>query len=117
VDENGKTHEVGPSPLTTRFDAHFAYGYKFTNGTMLEAFLNVFNLFDQQPEVDKDEIYTFDIANPIVGGDSEDLRHAKSMDLTTGNSTDTVVERNPNFGNVSARQAPLSAQLGIRLTF
>jgi hypothetical protein len=43
--------------------------------------------------------------------DSSDLSHMKVA------GENRTIEVNPNFGNVSLRQAPLSVQLGARLTF
>ena len=56
-----------------------AYGRALTDGMRLEAFVDVFNLFNQQPEILVDENYTFDDANPIVGGDEEDLEHLSCL--------------------------------------
>lgn len=99
------------SPFTTRFDVHVAYGRKLSRTTMLEAFMDVFNLFNQQPEIDVDEHYTYNDVNPIVGGDKDDLRHLKVA------GKNTPVEVNANFGNANDRQAPLSIRFGLRLTF
>ncbi|MBA3396703.1 MAG: TonB-dependent receptor [Deltaproteobacteria bacterium] len=105
------------SPVTTQTDVHLSYGYQLNKTTRLEGFVRLFNLFNQQEELDKDEIYTFDNAIPVVGGDLTDLQHVKVQDPATGLETDTTVTPNPNFKNVNARQAPRSVQLGFRLTF
>jgi len=105
------------SPLTTQTDVHLAYGYQLSKTTRLEGFVRIFNLFNQQEELDKDEIYTTDNAIPVVGGDVSDLQHVKVQDPATGLETDTTVTPNKNFGNLNARQAPQSVQLGFRLTF
>ena len=57
------------SPFTTESDARLAYGYALSKTTKLEGFVTVFNLFDAQEQLNTDENYTFDAANPIVGGD------------------------------------------------
>jgi outer membrane receptor protein involved in Fe transport len=101
----------GRMGLTTRFDTHVAYGRNLTEGTRLEAFVDLFNLFNQQPELRIDDSYTFDNTNPIVGGDDEDLAHAKVQ------YQGTAIERNPNFGNTEERQPPFSARFGLRLIF
>jgi outer membrane receptor protein involved in Fe transport len=101
----------GRMGLTTRFDTHVAYGRNLTDGTRLEAFVDLFNVFNQQPELRVDELYTFDVTNPIVGGDKEDLAHAKVQ------YEGTAIEKNPNYGNTDERQAPLSARFGLRLLF
>jgi hypothetical protein len=97
--------------LTTRFDAHLAYGRSLTDGVRVEAFVDIFNLLNQQPEVEVDESYTYAPVNPIVGGDEEDLAHAKVL------GENRAPELNPNYGNAVTRQAPLSARFGLRLTF
>jgi len=103
--------EGGRLGITTKFDVHLAYGHALSAGMRLEGFVNVFNLFNQQPELVIDEIYTYDSLNPIVGGDQTDLQHAKAL------LENRVVEKNPNYRNVSIRQDPLSAQFGLRLLF
>jgi outer membrane receptor protein involved in Fe transport len=100
------------SPFTTRFDLHAAYGRKLSSSTALEAFVRVYNVFNQQPEMNVDENYTFDDVNPCATAcDTSDLRHMKVA------GENRTIEVNPNFGNVNIRQAPVSAQFGVRLTF
>jgi hypothetical protein len=102
--------------LTTRFDTHVAYGRDLSDGMKLEAFVDIFNLFNQQPEVQVDESYTFETVNPIVGGAQSDLPHLKSFG-PDGLPSARVPELNPNYHNTYSRQAPLSARLGLRLIF
>ena len=78
--------------------------------------MRVFNVFDQQDELDVDENYTFDNAMPVIGGDPKDLAHVKQLDQA-GAETNQAVTPNKNFGKVSARQLPRTVQLGLRLTF
>jgi hypothetical protein len=108
---------VGRSPFTTRFDAHVAYGRDLGKGMFLEAFLDVFNVFNQQATINTDDEYTINEVNPIVGGDSQDLKHAKVLAGPNGQSTNTLITRNPNYGNVSVRESPLSGRFGMRLRF
>ena len=100
-----------PTPFTTRFDIHTSYARRINKTMTVEGFLRVFNVFNQQPEIDVDEDYTFDDVNPCVGCSAEDLEHVKAA------YTDTTISKNPNFGNVNLRQAPLSVQFGARLLF
>jgi outer membrane receptor protein involved in Fe transport len=102
---------AGRMGMTTQFDTHVAYGRALTDGMRLEAFVDVFNLFNQQPELLVDEDYTFEDANPIVGGDDEDLDHVKVLYQNRG------PELNPNYKNTFDRQNPLSARFGLRLIF
>ncbi len=105
------------SPVTTQTDVHFAYGYQINKTTKLEGFIDIFNLFNAQEETDVDEIYTFDNAVPIVGGDRTDLPHLKTQDPATGLETETTALPNKNFAKLNARQAPTSVRLGFRLVF
>lgn len=107
----------GRLPFTTRFDGHVAYGHDLGHGRTVEAFVDVFNLFNQQPEVTRDVLYTTDFVNAIVGGDQTDLQHLKVVDSGSYLTTATLVEKNPNYNNARSRQAPLSFRFGARLTF
>ncbi|MBC7977631.1 MAG: TonB-dependent receptor, partial [Myxococcales bacterium] len=103
------------SPVSTTVDTHISYGYQLSPTTRVEGFLEIFNLFNQQPEVSVDATYTTDSALPVVGGDAKDLAHAKVTE--NGRQVAATVTPNLNYGKTSARQAPLSAQLGFRITF
>ena len=103
--------DAGRMAMTTQFDTHVAYGRALSDGMRLEAFVDVFNLFNQQPELLVDEDYTFEDANPIVGGDREDLEHVKVL------NENRSPELNPNYRNTFDRQNPLSARFGLRLLF
>ena len=104
------------APYQTSFDLHAAYGRKLPLGMAVEAFANVFNLFDQQTANRLDEVYTFDVVRPVVGGDKEDLRHVKRTGAD-GRPVNEGVTVNPNYGNPIETQLPLAVQLGARLTF
>ncbi|HKE20600.1 MAG TPA: TonB-dependent receptor, partial [Kofleriaceae bacterium] len=100
------------APFQSALDLHAAYDRQLGRGMALEGFVNVFNALDQQPATRLDEIYTFGVVRPVVGGDAEDLRHAKQ----SGGENRTLAV-NPNYGNPIDSQLPLSVQLGARLTF
>jgi hypothetical protein len=113
------------SPFTTQFDARLSYGYRVSKTTMVEAFVNVFNLFNSQEQLNVDENYTYDFVNPIIGGDFEDLRHIKTVDGFTGQELNQTPVKNRNFNNTGGNnvnitnviQAPRALQLGFRVTF
>lgn len=105
------------SPVTTATDLHLSYGYRLSKNTTIEGFIRLFNLFNTQDELDVDEIYTSDSAIPVVGGTPDDLRHLKATEAGTFLEVNETVTPNKNFGKLSARQAPRSMQLGVRLTF
>ncbi len=113
------------SPVTSQADVRLAYGYRISKTTMVEAFVNVFNLFNSQEEINQDENYTFGFVNPIVGGDANDLAHLKTNDEVSGQEINATPVKNKNFGNTGtnngnigpAQQAPRAMQLGFRVTF
>lgn len=113
------------SPFWTQADVRIAYGYKLSKTRMIEGFVNVFNLFNQQEELNRDENYTFDFVNPIIGGDPNDLKHLKTVDGVTGQEVNATPVKNKNFNNTGGNnanitgvvQAPRAIQLGFRLTF
>ena len=99
------------SPFTMQTDVKLTYGRKLGGKSTIEAFVDVFNLFNAQEEIDSDETYTFDFLDPIVGGDQSDLRHIKSSGVGT------TPELNKNYLNLTDRQNPLSMRFGLRYTF
>ncbi|MBL0212681.1 MAG: TonB-dependent receptor [Myxococcales bacterium] len=113
------------SPVTSQLDIRVAYGYKINKHTMLEGFVNVFNLFNQQDQLNVDENYTQDFVNPILGGDPEDLKHVKTLDEVSGAEINASPIKNKNYNHTGtsnatitgAQQAPRAVQLGFRLTF
>lgn len=104
------------SPVTSNVDVHLAYGRRLDKTRTLEGFINVFNAFDQQDELNVDENYTFNNALPIVGGDKKDLEHAKA--LPNGKTMENqTLTKNLNFGHTNKLTVPRSFQFGMRLTF
>jgi len=84
----------------------------------------VFNVYNHQGEFSVDQTYAPPVslggaiqnANPISGGDYEDLMWVRQID-NKGNETATPIGRNPNFRNTTSRYAPAFARIGARLTF
>ena len=107
----------GRSPFTSTLDVKATYGKKIGKTNSIEAFVDIFNLLNAQEQIDADEIYTGDPANPIVGGTLADAEHSKTIDPVSGLETATTVTPNKNFNNLNARQTPRSVQLGFRVTF
>jgi hypothetical protein len=106
---------VPRSPMTSSVDVHVSYGRRLDKSVTLEGFFRVFNLFNSQDELTVDQNYTFDSANPIVGGDLEDLKHAKS--LNHGTTQNQTLVKNLNFDHTTSLTVPRSFQFGMRLTF
>ncbi|MEO8840790.1 MAG: hypothetical protein ABI591_30720, partial [Kofleriaceae bacterium] len=106
------------SPTTGQADVHVSYGRRLNKSTVLEVFGDIFNLTDAQQEASTDETYTPDSANPIVGGDMNDLKHIKTIDDTSKVETAHTPTLNPNFGHTTAYfQNPRTFRFGLRLTF
>ena len=59
---------------------------------------------------------TLQNANPVSGGEYEDLMWVKTLDAN-GGETSTPIGRNPNFRRTTGRYGPGYARLGARLTF
>src|SRR5262249_36837145 len=104
------------TPMTAQLDVHLGY-----RRSAVEGFVNVFNLTNQQDELAVDSVYTYDAANPVVGGTPVDLVHLKALEPAgfhpNGIEKRTTVTVNKNFGNTIARQAPRNVQFGVRWRF
>ena len=98
-------------------DIHFAYGRKLGKGYYLEGAVDIFNVVNDQGTAAFDEAYSFDPANPVVGGTLEDLVYLKQVERNDGFETSDPVTRNLNFGNTSARYGSRFARIGVKLTF
>jgi hypothetical protein len=100
----------GRTPPITQFDGKISYRHPLNDKTSLEAFLDIFNLFNQQAVLRTDDDYTFDSAAPIVNGTKDDLKFAK-------NTSGGPVAVNPNFGRAISYQTPIHGRVGLRLSF
>jgi len=117
---------MGRTDFDWSLDVHLGYARDLGHGMDLEVFADTFNLptiFMEEGVFSVDEQYAGYIdashpgnANPIVGGEYEDLIWAKNLD-ESGNETSVPLGRNRNFGNPVARYTPFYLQLGARLTF
>jgi len=97
-------------------DLHLGLARRLGGDTSIEIYADLFNLFDRQGVVDRVQRFTDDPANPIVGGDYQDLVFAKRQN-SRGGETNEPISRYLGFGSPLSRYAPLSARLGARLTF
>ena len=76
-------------------------------------------MFNQQDQLNVDENYTLDRVNPIVGGDANDLKHLKVVDVATSSGRLQNIHAD---GEQELRQHLLAyglprVQFGARLTF
>lgn len=104
----------GRTDFQTSADLRLQYGRKIGRDMRLAVFFDLYNVFNMQTEADVDMEYTQDYVNPIIGGDASDLNYLK---VNEGSETDIVASRKLNYGNTSARQAPLTGRFGVRLEF
>jgi hypothetical protein len=105
-------------PFESALDTHLAYRHALPRGLALEAYVDIFNLFDQQPATKLDEIWTTQNVNPIVGGDAADLAHAKLLDPSgEATATTAATAKNPNFGRITQASDPRSFRFGLALRF
>jgi outer membrane receptor protein involved in Fe transport len=106
-------------------DLHVAYAKKL-GATELNVYFELFNLFNTQETAIIDQGYTVDAADPVVGGDKSDLPYIKpttSNTLGPNGLTPAAkramwpVVKSLDFGQPSSKMAPLSARIGVGLSF
>ena len=97
--------------MTTQLDIRVAYGYRINKTTRLEGFVNVFNLFDSQEELERRrELHVRHRGNPIVGGTPSDLEHVKTLDPATGQETNDDGHAEQELRQQLRRRAAVAAQ-------
>jgi hypothetical protein len=101
---------AGRTPTTTELNGKFAYRRQLSPKVNLEAFIDVFNIMNQQTVVMTDDNYTYSWAGPIVNGTPSDLKYAKDI-------SGAPIQKNPNYGHALLYQRPINGRLGLRLTF
>jgi hypothetical protein len=101
----------GRTPFITFFDLRLAYYHQFTKLVRFEVSWDIFNLFNQRSAVTVDNEYTSERAQPITSGNPSDL--ALLRNVFTGN----LVRVNPNYGQPTSYQQPLSMRFGVRVSF
>jgi hypothetical protein len=100
----------GRTPTVTEFNGRLGYRRALSPKVGLEAFIDLFNIFNQQTVVMTDDNYTYSWAGPIVNGTPSDLKYAKDI-------SGAPIVKNPNYGNALLYQRPFSGRFGFRLTF
>jgi len=100
----------GRTPAVTQFDGKIMYGRALGGGVTMEAYLDLFNLFNQQATLITDDVYTYDLAPSIINGTTSDLKFAK-------NFAGGPLTKNPNYGQTLAYQLPFNGRMGLRLVF
>jgi hypothetical protein len=122
-DKDGNPVE-GRTPWLISADLFFEYGYQITKDVRLSFNAVIFNFLNLQEALRVDQTFTFDPvcpSQPINGrlARLSETRVAEGFDPLTHEcipGTDPPT-RNPNFGTPLIKQAPISARLGLKLTF
>ena len=96
------------------------YSYPLPKDLEIEFNARVLNVTNAKAILRVDNIYTFQAARPIAGGDLGDLKHAKVW--AQGGGSDNffgraVVQPQGNFGVETSFQQPLTAQFELKLRF
>jgi outer membrane receptor protein involved in Fe transport len=102
---------AGRTGFETNADLHLAYARKL-GPTELELFVELFNVLNTQEEAAVDSEYTQDAVDPIVGGGLDDLPYLKKVGQGAA-----LARKKINFGNTTARVAPLQGRIGATLSF
>jgi outer membrane receptor protein involved in Fe transport len=102
--------------LPWEFSADLQLGYRFhiDKDKTLQATVDIFNLFNFQAAVQRDERYTIANVLPVVNGDLSSLKHPDGTPFIATGSGD---ERNPNYGFPTTYQPPRIFRFGLRVTF
>jgi hypothetical protein len=100
----------GRTPTVTELNGKIAYKRQLSPKVNLEAFIDLFNILNQQAVVLTDDNYTYSWAGPIVNGTPSDLKYAKDI-------SGAPIVKNPNYGQPLLYQRPFNGRLGLRLTF
>ncbi|HEY6877336.1 MAG TPA: TonB-dependent receptor [Polyangiales bacterium] len=94
-------------PWVTTIDLRIAYGYQFTKTVGISATFDIFNLFNFQAAIARDQHYTNDVVAAV----------RNKSELPTVDVNGNMVTPNPNFGNPAAYQPPRTFRFGLKGTF
>jgi hypothetical protein len=76
-----------------------------------ELYADVFNALNQQEVTTVNQLYTSDPVLPIAGGTAADLKNLRNVSNTQ------PVTVNPNYGQPTSYQTPLTLRFGVRARF
>jgi hypothetical protein len=100
----------GRNDVVLSVDLQMTYTRRLAARAELQVFLAVFNATASEAVTSRDDVYTKDFAQPVVGGNMKDLAHLK-------NTEGLVAKPSETYGLPTAYQAPLATRLGLRLNF
>jgi hypothetical protein len=111
--------------LPWEFSADLQLGYRFSidKDKTIHATIDIFNVFNFQAAIARDERYTASAVLPVTTGDLNSVKHPDGTPFiaTTADCPPApaacVPEKNPNFGNPILYQPPRIFRFGLRATF
>jgi hypothetical protein len=105
---------AGRTPFVTRLDLHLSYRMELSQTFSGEAFLDIFNLLNQQTVLTVDSAYTYDQVMPA--SQATPLSNLPIAD-DSGQNTSATATPNANYLHATSYQAPINGRLGMRLWF
>jgi hypothetical protein len=96
-----------------------SYAYPIAKDLEIEFIARIINVSNARAALRVDEVYSFEGARPIAGGDLGDLKHAKVHRPGGGDGffDRSIVRPQGNFGVETRFQQPISAQFELALRF
>jgi hypothetical protein len=107
----------GRVPPNAQWDLALSYTYELPQQLRIEFMLRLFNVTNAKATLRVDETYSRDDARAIVGGDAEDLAHAKVVGPDDRFFGPQLVTRQHGFGAPMQLQRPIAAQFELNLRF
>lgn len=110
----------GRLPWRHDIDGHIGYTYRITKDNAVTVSADVFNIFNFQQVVGRDQRYTnADVLpiDPAVVTEGTNDEKLTQLVYTDGSAFDPIDDVNPNFKNVTAYQAPRVIRFGAKVTF
>jgi hypothetical protein len=97
---------------TTR--VQLGYRFHIDKDKTVQATVDIFNLFNFQSAIQRDERYTIAAVLPLANGDLSALKHPDGTPFVATGPGD---ERNPNYGFPTNYQPPRIFRFGLRVSF
>lgn len=101
-------------PWFASIDLNVGYTYKASESVSFTFTADVFNLFNFQAPVARNNSYTAADVDPLIDGKKADLG---DVQYTDGSGALAETDINPNFGKVTAYQQPRTFRFGVRGSF
>ncbi|MBF5044575.1 TonB-dependent receptor [Aggregicoccus sp. 17bor-14] len=104
---------AGRTPWRNDIDGRLGLNYKLSENNLITVGVDVFNLFNFQTVTTVDQAYTTQAVTPCTGNPQGD----EAVNQCFQDQGFTDADKNPNFRNATAYQAPRSVRFGAKVTF